>query len=191
MPKDLKDTCNDPGSTWDKLYRQYPHLRNGGWTLPNSIDLQSCCGLHIIFGLMPGLSYGNGLGRYDPTERNRQKFLLTGELDLDEKSIRKRTEDKIALELKTAKAGIVTRLQMAEDKPAGTIIAVTHAQFILIGKDLYDTGFIAIINNALSKRTNNRIILLFKVASDRNEHEIIKGFSYDEVMAAIDKYKLR
>lgn len=191
----LANTTENPFPTpYSKVYpesslRLYQAFKTKVPKLPLRNEYTGCCGLDNIYGLVAQLCYGVGKKRYDPIATNTIEWrngvrlsAAMGKLYTQEKIDREKKEtlDQLALFAKDHKS------------KAGTVIAITHAQFIIIGKELYDLGYVALINNSISHGHNNRIIFLFKEnPHDENEHETHRGFTFEEVMETIDKYKLR
>lgn len=200
-PREKGLASNLLGRDFDNLYQR--HYRDED--APMATELPSCCGIALIHGLLSNISYGHGHFKYDPIKANLQRFSDGGNLYPTEERMIKETHLKIDREKKNSLKRIQESLKAIADRPAASMIAITHAQFMLIGKELYDLGFICIMNNAMSAKTNNRVILMVKIGesqvflstgsnpvfTNRNDHEVIRGFTYDEVMAAIDKYGLR
>lgn len=200
-PREKSLASNLLSRDYDNLYQRHYRDENA----PMASELPSCCGIALIHGLLSNISYGHGHLKYDPIKANLQRFDGNGNPYPTEERIVKETQIKIDKAKKNSLRRILESLREIQDRPAASMIAITHAQFMLTGKELYDLGFICIMNNAMSAKTNNRVILMVKIGesqvllstglnpvlTNRNDHEVIRGFTYDEVMAAIDKYDLR
>lgn len=189
MQKDSKNLSTRDKILSNQYYKDNLYAERG--SMPFQTEFPSCCGLHVITGILPLLSYGNGRQKFDPIERNLQRFGARG-IPLKPEEQRPATEEYIKKDKTKSLKEIKYALADIGNAPAGSLCAVTHAQFIMIGKDLYDLGFVAIVNNSMSTKHFNRIILLYRESEHAgfNEHETFKGFTYEEVMAAIAKYKL-